>query len=69
MTSTFVSKARSKLEQKPKPEKERKMPAKEAKSSPEKPKREAEKVPVQCGTWLQSFAHRFLLMTLILPSD
>ncbi|XP_056883872.1 uncharacterized protein LOC130522972 isoform X1 [Takifugu flavidus] len=42
MASTFVSKARSKLEQKPKPEKEKKTTAKEPKPSPEKPNRAAE---------------------------
>lgn len=42
MASTFVSKARSKLEQKPKPEKEKKTPAKEPKPSPGKPNRVAE---------------------------
>lgn len=49
MSSTFVSKAISKLEQKPKAEKERKIPTKE-------PKRdgEAAKVSEKCGTWLQS---------------
>lgn len=52
MASTFVSKARSKLEQKPKPEKEKKTTAKEPKPSPEKPNRAAEteeKVPVKYG--------------------
>lgn len=52
MASTFVSKARSKLEQKPKPEKEKKTTAKEPKPSPEKPNRAAEakeKVSVKYG--------------------
>lgn len=58
MTSAFVSKARSKLEQKPKPEKEKKLPAKEHKSSPEKPKK---KVGLTDGAWRQPLPHRFLL--------
>lgn len=64
-----MNKARCKLEQKPKPEK--KIPAKEPKSSPDKPKRdaEAEKVSVKYGTWLQSVPHRFLLMIWIFPFD
>lgn len=54
MTSTFVSKARSKLEQKPKPEREKRMPAKEHKTNPQKPNRVAEaeeKVSVKYGKW------------------
>lgn len=55
MMSTFVSQVRSKLEQKPKAEKERRIPAKEPKSSPEKPKRDAEAGKVGArGRWRHS---------------